>query len=182
MLASRIDIEIGFGYPERERFALVHGLLFGASMALVVPLVGRLFAQSTIWWPGLARVAPFVLAAIANYLIVEDVRSGHVFDTEHALPEIFVPVAVVLLVSARLGLHIAQPAAARHAWLWFSGILVAAVLALVAMVAIKAATDSGDFELDSPTNMLALAVIAIYAVAGPLDQRRHPASMPDPPC
>lgn len=81
-VADRFTSAIGIGNPEREHFALANALLFGGLMLIVVPFVGRLLGQSRVAWPGLMLALPFLLAALANYLIFEDVRSGHHFDTD----------------------------------------------------------------------------------------------------
>lgn len=36
-----------------------------------------------------------MLATVASY-VIEDARSGYVFDTDHALPDIFIPFAELL--------------------------------------------------------------------------------------
>jgi hypothetical protein len=171
MVASRITTEVGIADPEREHFALLHALLFGGLMLFVVPLIGRLFGQSRVAWPGMVLVLPFLLAALANYLIFEDVRSGHYFETDHALPEIFIPLAIVLLASAQVGRRVAAYPTARRGWFLLSALVAGALLVLVAMAFGKAATDSGDFELDSPATMLTLAIVAAYAAFAVLDDR-----------
>lgn len=170
-VASRITTEIGIADPEREHFALLQTLLFGAAMLFVVPFVGRLFRQSRATWPGMKLVLPFLLAALANYLIFEDVRSGSYFETDHAIPEIFIPLAVVLLASARVGRRVAVHLTARRRWFLLSAVVAGALLVLVAVAFGKAATDSGDFELDSPATMLTLAVAAAYAVSAIVGDR-----------
>lgn len=170
-VASRITSEIGIADPEREHFALLHALLFGGLMLFVVPFVGQLFGQSRVAWPGLVLVLPFLLAALANYLIFEDVRSGHYFETDHALPEIFIPLAVVLLASAHVGRRVAAHTTARRGWFLLSAAVAGALLILVAMTFGKAATDSGDFELDSPATMVTLGIVAAYAVFAVLGDR-----------
>jgi len=105
--ASRSTRDLGIATPEREHFALIQAVLFGASLLVVVPLVGRLLGEARTTWPGLPSTLPFLLAAITNYLIFEDVRSGHFFETDHALPEIFVPLAIALLGSAHVGCRVA---------------------------------------------------------------------------
>lgn len=170
-LASRITSEIGIADPEREHFALLQSLLLGAAMLIVVPFAGRLFGQSLVTWPGILLVLPFVLAALANYLIFEDVRSGSYFETDHALPEIFIPQAVVLLASALVGRRVAVHPSARRGWFLLSAVVAGALLVLVAMALGKAATDSGDFELDSLASMLTLAIVFAYALFAVLGDR-----------
>ncbi|MEX0626281.1 MAG: hypothetical protein WD402_07040 [Chloroflexota bacterium] len=170
-VASRITSEIGIADPEREQFALLQSLLFGAAMLFIVPFVGRRLGQSLLTWPGIVFVLPFALAALANYLIFEDVRSGSYFETDHAMPEIFIPLAVVLLASARVGRRVAVHPTARRRWFLLSAVVAGAVLILVAMAFGKAATDSGDFELDSPATILTLAIIAAYAVSAIVGDR-----------
>jgi hypothetical protein len=111
-------------------------------------------------------VLPFVLAAAASYVIFADSRSGFSFETDHALPEIFVPAGIALLAAADLGRRSATTEVARRAWSW---VVVAAGLVLLALVAItvsKVASGLGGmYRLDSPLTFAALALAGAYGVA-----------------
>jgi hypothetical protein len=165
LIANRVTSELGIGDRQREHFALVHGLLFGALMLVGIPLVGRLLGQSRSAWPGLARVAPFIFAAVMSYVIFEDVRSGSYFETDHALPEIFVAPAVTLVATARIGALLAARRVVRVGWSWITGVAAAILLVIVAMTAQKAAyAQGGMYQLDSAMTWLMLVIAAGYAV------------------
>ena len=115
-LASRLTIEIGIADPEREHFALIQAILFAASLVVAVPVSGRLLGEGRWAWPGPMIVLPFLLAAAASYVIFADNRSGFYFETDHAIPEIFVPAGIALLATADLGRRSATTAMARRAW------------------------------------------------------------------
>ena len=165
LLASRLEIDLGIADPEREHFALMQAVLFSASLLLAVPLAGRVVGQAHSTWPGVTATLPFLLAAAASYLLFEDVRSGHVFDTDHALPEIFVPLAIALLGSGHVGWRVAATDDGRRAWSWFSVVAALALLALVAMTVTKAAGGLGGMSaIDSPLTFAALAAAATYGL------------------
>lgn len=165
LIASRLTIDLGIADPEREHFALIQALLFGASLLVAVPFAGRMLGQGRSAWPGLVAILPFLLAAIANYLLFEDVRSGHFFETDHALPEIFVPVAIALLGSAHVAMRVAATDIGRRAWSWFSVAAALVLLAVVALTLRKAAAGLGGmFQLDSPLTFAVLIAAATYAV------------------
>lgn len=165
LVASRLTIELGIADPEREHFALIQALLFGGSILFAIPVAGRMLGQAHSTWPGLKATLPFVLAAIANYVLFEDVRSGHVFETDHALPEIFVPVAIALLGTGHVARHVATTDVGRRAWSWFSVAAALVLLVLVALTLRKASSGLGGmFQLDSPLTFAVLAVAAAYGV------------------
>lgn len=163
-VTSWVASEIGVGFPEREHFAVAEVLVGGLLMLVVVPAVGRLLGYPLHFWSGVASVPPILLAAVANYVIFEDVRSGHIFDTDHALPEIFIPLGVVLLASARIGRALANEDLARRAWTLVSRATAVLVVWLVALASIKMATSGGDFALDSPLTVLILVAVGVYAM------------------
>jgi len=163
-VTDRLTRAIGIGFPEREHFAFAEAMVGGLLMLSVVPVAGRVLGHRIGFWAGLAFVLPFLLAAVANYVIFEDVRSGLVFETDHALPEIFIPLGVVLLASARIGHQLAGEGVARRAWTWVSRVTAVLVLWIVALTAIKMATTGGDFALDSPLTIVVLVAVAAYAV------------------
>jgi hypothetical protein len=163
-VTSRVTSEIGVGFPEREHFAFAEALVGGLLMLLAVPVGGRVLGHRIGFWPGLAFVLPFLLAAVANYAFFEDIRSGHIFETDQALPEIFIPVTVILLASAGIGHRLAGEDLARRAWTWVSRVTAVLVLWLVGLTAIKMATTGGDFALDSPLTVVVLVAVAAYAV------------------
>lgn len=166
LAASRLTIDLGIADPEREHFALIQALLFGASLLVAVPLAGRLLGQAHSTWPGMIATLPFLLAAAASYLLFEDVRSGHLFDTDHALPEIFVPLAVALLGSAHLASRVAATDHGRRAWSWFSVVAAVVLLAVVALTFTKATAGLvGMFQIDSPLTFAVLAAAAAYGLA-----------------
>jgi hypothetical protein len=165
-IASRLTIELGIAFPEREHFALIQAVLFGASLLGAVPFAGRALGQAGSMWPGFGATLPFVLAAIVSYLLFADIRSGQVFETDHALPEVFVPLAIALLGTAQVAGRVAATDAGRRAWSWLSGVVGVAVLALVGLTMAKASAEVGGmFELDSPLSFAALAAAATYAIA-----------------
>ena len=166
MVASRLTIELGIAFPQREHFALVQAVLFGASLLGAVPFAGRVLGQAGSMWLGFGSALPFVLAAIVSYLLFADVRSRHVFETDHALPEVFVPLAIALLGTAQVARRVAATDAGRRAWSWLSGVAGFAVLALVGFTVAEASADRGGmFQLDSPLTFAALAAAATYAIA-----------------
>lgn len=165
LVASRLTIGLGIGMPEREQFAVIQAALFGASLIVAVPFAGRVLGQTSRIWPGLLATLPFLLAAIANYLLFEDVCSGHFFETDHALPEIFVPLAIAVLGSAHAAGRVAATDVGRRAWSWFSVVAAFTVLAFVGLTVAKASADLGDmFQVDSPLTFAALIAAAAYAV------------------
>ena len=164
LVTARVTSAIGVGYPEREQFAFAAAMVGGLLMLIVVPVAGRLLGNRIGFWPGLAFVVPFLLAAVANYVFFEDVRSGHIFETDHALPEIFIPPAVVLLASARIGHRLAGEDLARRAWTWVSRATAVLALCLVALTVIKMATTGGDFALDSSFTIVVLVAVAAYVL------------------
>ncbi len=121
--------------------------------------------QADSIWPGVAAVLPFLLAAITSYLVFEDVRSGHLFETDHALPEIFVPMAIALLASADVGRGVAATAVGRRAWSWFGVAAALVLLTFVASTLAKATAGLGGmFQLDAPLTFVTLGTAAAYAV------------------
>ncbi len=173
-LASRLTSEIGIADPEREHFALIQAILFAASLVVAVPVSGRLLGEGRWAWPGPMIVLPFLLAAAASYVIFADNRSGFYFETDHAIPEIFVPVGIALLATADLGRRSATTAIPRRAWSWIVGASGLVLLALVAMTVSKVASGlSGMNALDSPLTFAALALAGAYGVAGVLLQFRN---------
>lgn len=173
LVASRPTLDLGIAFPQREHFAVTRAMLFGASLLVAVPLAGRALGQATVMWPGLLATLPFVLAALLGYLIVEDVRGGGSYETDQALPEIFVPVAIALLASAGVGRRVAATEIGRRAWSWVTVGSAVAILALVVLSAAKASFGTSaptDVELgrstalDSPLTFAALAAAAAYAV------------------
>jgi hypothetical protein len=172
LVTSRVTSEIGVVYPEREHFAFAEAMVGGLLMLLVVPVAGRVLGHRIGFWPGLAFVLPFLLAAVANYVFFEDVRSGRILETDHALPEIFIPMAVVLLAAARIGHRLAADDLARRPWTWVSRATAALVLWLVGLTFIKMATTGGDFALDSPLTILVLVAVAVYVLVAVARLRR----------
>jgi hypothetical protein len=164
LVADRFASAIGAGSPEREQVALLATLLGGLGMLVVVPAAGWLAGIRAPTSPGWSFAAPVLLAAIANYAIFEDVRSGHVFDTDHALPEIFIPYAVLLIASAAIGHRLAGEGRARTAWAWVIRVTAAVTVGLIGLTAGKVAIGGGDFALDSPLTALILVAVGAYAV------------------
>lgn len=165
LAASRLTIDLGIADPEREHFALIQAVLFGVSLLLALPLAGRMLGQAHSTWPGLIATLPFLLAGAASYLLFEDVRSGHVFDTDHALPEIFVPVAIALLGSAHLARRVAATDQGRRAWSGFSVVAALVLLVFVALTLTKATAGLGGmFQIDSPLTFAVLAAAASYGL------------------
>lgn len=165
LAASRLTIDLGIAWPEREHFAAIQAALFGGSILVAVPLAGRLLGQADSMWPGVAAVLPFLLTAITSYLLFEDVRSGHLFETDHALPEILVPAAIALLASADVGRGVAATAVGRRAWSWFGVATALVLLTFVASTVAKASSGLGGmFQLDSPLTFVVLGTAAAYAV------------------
>lgn len=165
-VASRLTSELGIAFPEREHFAAIQALLFGASLLIAIPFVGRLLGQVRSGWPGVVVSLPFLLAAVASYLLFEDVRSGHLFETDHALPEIFVPMAIALLGSAHLAGRLAATAFGRRAWSWFSVAAAVVLLVFVALTVAEATAGLGGmFQLDSPMTFAVLTAAGAYAIA-----------------
>ena len=173
LVASRLTLDLGIAFPEREHFAFIHVVVFSASLLLAVPLAGRAVGQATVMWPGLLATLPFVLAALLSYLIVEDVRGGGRYETDHALPEIFVFIAIALLASAGVGRRVAATEIGRRAWSWVIVGSALAILVLVALTAVKVSMGTsstmdvglgGSTALDSPLTFAALAAAAVYAI------------------
>lgn len=163
LTASRLTTDLGIADPEREHFALIQAVLFGASLLVALPLAGRVLGQARSTWPGVIATLPFLLAAAASYLLFEDVRSGDVFETDHALPEIFVPLAIALLGSAHLAWRVAATDDGRRAWSWFSVAAALVLLAFVALTLTKAtAGHGGMFQIDSPLTFAVLTAAATY--------------------
>jgi len=168
-LASRVTTEIGIAFPEREHFALIQASLFTASLMVAVPLTGRLLSQARWVWPGLMILLPFLLAVAGSYVIFADNRSGFIFETDHALPEIFVPAGIALVAAADLGRRSAAAAMARRVWVWTVVGGAVLLLALVAMTVAKVVSGMmGMYRLDSPITFAALALAGAYAVAAVL--------------
>ncbi len=166
MVASRLTIDLGIADPEREHFALIQAVLFGASLLVTVPHAGRFVGLVHAVWPGALATLPFLLAAVASYILFEDVRSGHIFETDHALPEIFVPMAIALLGASHVAVRVAATDIGRRAWSWGS---IAAALLLLGFIALTmekvSAGLGGMFKLDSPLTFAALIAAGAYAVA-----------------
>jgi hypothetical protein len=170
-LASRLTSEIGIADPEREHFALIQAILLAASLVVAVPLTGRLLGEGRWVWPGPMVVLAFVLAAAASYVIFADSRSGFYFETDNALPEVFVPAGIALLAAADLGRRSATTEVARPAWSWVVAAAGLVLLALVAMTVSKVASGLGGmYRLDSPLTFAALALAGAYGVAALLFQ------------
>jgi hypothetical protein len=158
--------------PERERVIGAAVLLGGLLMLAVVPFTGRVLGQVDRLWPGWRLAAPILLAALAAYVIVADVRSGASFETDHALPEIFLPYAVVLLASAAVGRHLARHEPGRRGWTWVVWAAAGLVVLLIGLALAKMATQGGDAVLDSPVTVATLAATGAYAVVAVLRARR----------
>lgn len=165
LIASRLTMELGIAYPEREQFALIQALLFSASLLVAIPLAGRLLGQACSVWPGFIATLPFLLAAMASYALFQDVRSGHIFETDHALPDIFVPMAIALLGTGHVGGRVAATDPGRRAWSWFSVAAGLILLVFVALTLSKATAGLGGmFQLDTPPTFALLFMAAGYAV------------------
>ena len=166
MVASRLTIGLGTADPEREHFAVIQALLLGASLFVAVPFAGRVLGQVRSVWPGVIATLPFLLAAVANYVLFEDVRSGYFFETDHALPEVFVPMAIALLGASHVAVSVAATEIGRRVWTWFSAAAALLLLAFVALTMVKASAGLGGmFQLDSPLTFAALIAAGAYAVA-----------------
>lgn len=161
--ASSITSALGVGFPEREHFAVVAAMLGGLLVLLVVPLTARLLGHRVALGAGWTFALPILLAATAAFVIFEDVRSGFVFETDHALPEIFIPSAVLLLAAAATG-HRLGGGPARRAWAWVARGTAALTIVVIGLTAAKMATTGGDFALDSPLTALVLVVVGAHAV------------------
>jgi hypothetical protein len=165
-LASWLTSQIGMADPEREHFALIMAIMFAASLMATVPLTGRLLGEGRWVWPGRLIVVAFALAAAASYVIFADSRSGFYFDTDQALPEIFVPVGIALLASADLGRLSATTDLSRRAWSWVVFVAGLVLLALVATTVSKVAGGAmGMYRLDSPLTFALLALAGAYGLA-----------------
>ena len=164
MAASSFTSAIGVGDPEREHFAIVNTLLGGLLMLTAVPISGRLLGHRIALWADWLSAMPVLLAAVAAYVSFEDVRSGFYFETDQALPEIFIPYAVILLASAAIGHRLAGGHPARRAWAWVAWGTAAVTILLIGLTAAKMTTSGGEFALDSPMTALVLAVVGAYAV------------------
>lgn len=165
-VASWLTSQVGVADPEREHFALIMAIMFAASLTAAVPLTGRLLGEGRWVSPGPLIVSAFALAAAASYVIFADSRSGSYFDTDQALPEIFVPMGIALLASANLGHLSATTDRSRRAWSWVVVVAGLVLLALVAMTVSKIAGGAmGMYRLDSPLTFAALALAGAYGVA-----------------
>lgn len=111
------------------------------------------------------KVLPFVLAPVLAYLVFDDVRSGSYFETDHALPEIFIPLGLALIGSARVGYRAAIDRSGLQAWSWAMCVAALSVTALVVATIAKMLSQSGgDSQLDSPATIAGLAVAGAYAI------------------
>jgi hypothetical protein len=155
-VADWLTRSFGVGQPEREHFAVVAVLIGGAVMLPAVPLIGRLLGRRPPLWAGWRFAAPIVLAAATAFALFEDVRSGHQFETDHALPEIFLPYAVILLASAAIGHWLSGSGAG---WTWLIRGTAALTVVLIGLTVAKMATTGGDFALDSPLTAAVLVLI-----------------------
>ena len=165
MLASWLTMDRDLVYPEREYFALLHSVLLGGSLLVAVPLAGLALGPVRLIRPAILACVPFLLVAAASYVLVEDVRSGHVFETDHALPEIFVPVALALVGTTEVGVRLAATNVGRRAWAGVSLAAAGVLLALIAGSIQKAVAGLGGmYQLDSPASFVILAVAAGYAL------------------
>ena len=164
-LVSVASADINFAYPQREHFAALVMTLLGTSLLLTIPIAGRILGGARFAWPTWTTVLPFLLAPVLAYLIFEDVRSGTYFETDHALPEIFIPLSLALIGSARVGYGAAIDRSGLQAWSW---VMVAAALSVTALVAATIekilSQTGGDSQLDSPATFAGLAVAGAYAV------------------
>ena len=165
MAASSVTNAIGIGYPEREHFAVVATLLGGFLTLAAVPASGRLIGLRVPLWAGWDPLAAILLAAVAAFALFEDVRSGLYFETDHALPEIFLPYAVILLASCAMGHRLAGGRPAATAWPWLARVTSVVTVGLIGLTAAKmVAFGGGDFALDSPLTVVVLAAIGVYVV------------------
>lgn len=165
-LASWLTSQLQMADPEREHFALIQAIMFAASLTVAVPLTGRLLGEGR--WVRLRPmvVLAFALAAAAGYIIFADSRSGSYFETDQALPEIFVPLGIALLATADLGRLSAATDGSRHVWSWAVVAAGLVSLALVAMTISKIAGDAmGMYRLDSPLTFTVLALAGAYGLA-----------------
>lgn len=164
-VASRLTAELGIADPEREHFALVAATLLTQALLATVPPLGFLLRLARTAWPGLVAIVLFALAAILNYLVFEDSRSGHYFDTDHALPALFVPIAIALLATAELGRHVAVLAPARRAWEWVSAGTGLLVIGLVIITFQRNVGDAGGMDrIDQPLTVITLVFAAACAL------------------
>ena len=163
--AAWISSQLGIAEPEREHFALLNAILLSLSLLAAIPWIGRLLGEGRLVSPGVLVVLAFTLAAGSAYVIFEDQRSGLVFDTDRALQEILVPVAIALLASTDLGRRSATTPRSRHAWSWAGLVGGLIVLSLVALTAGKVIGNAmGMSRLDSPLTFAALALAAVYGI------------------
>lgn len=164
-LVSVITADIDFADPQREHFAAIVATLFGISLLVTIPIAGGILGVGRLVWPAWATLLPFVLASVLAYLVFEDVRSGSYFETDHALPEIFIPVGLALIGSARVGHRSAIDGSSRWAWSWVMSVAGLGVMALVIATILKILSQGGgDSPLDSPATFAGLAVAGAYAI------------------
>jgi hypothetical protein len=165
-LASWLTTQLPMADPEREHFALIQSIMFAASLTAAVPLTGRLLGEGRWVWPGPMIVAAFALAIAASYIMFADSRSGSYFDTDQALPEIFVPLGIALLATADLGRISATTHGSRRAWSWILVTTALVLLVLVAMTVSKIAGGAmGMYRLDSPLTFAVLGLAGAYGLA-----------------
>ncbi len=169
--ADRLASALGVGFPERELVVCAAVLLGGLLMLAVVPVAGRFLALVDRLWAGWRLTAPLLLAGFAAYIFVADVRSGAIFETDHALPEILLPFGVVLLASAAVGHRVARESSARRGWIWMTRVIAGLIAILLVLTAAKLPGSGGNYALDSPITLATLAAIGAYAAVAVLRAR-----------
>ena len=177
-VVSVITVDIDFARPQREHFAALVATLFGISLLVTIPIAGTILGAARLGWPTSATILPFALASVLAYLIFEDGRSGGYFETDHALPEIFIPVGLALIGSARVGYGAAIDRTGRWAWSRAMGFAGLSVMAVLIATILKINTQGGgDSPLDSPATFAGLAVAGAYAIVTMFDGSR-PVAVP----
>jgi hypothetical protein len=175
-VASRVTSDLGVADPEREHFALIAAALSGLALLAAVPRIGRALGQTNAAWPAPMAVPAFVFASWLAYLVVEDSRSGHIFETDHALPELLVPMAVQLLAMTDIGRLAAGAEPARRAWEWTAALAGMLLIGLVALAVSSMLVEGGMYSFDQPITYAAVAVAGAYgllAVCRPVVVRRR---------
>jgi hypothetical protein len=125
-----VALELGIGEPEREPFALLHGLLFGGIMLVGIPRVGRILGESPRCLAG-ARSHGAIRVRRRDELgglrgrLIRQLRDGPYPAGDLVSP------ATTLLASTRTGAWLAAHRVARIGWSWITGAAAAILLVIV---------------------------------------------------
>jgi hypothetical protein len=155
--------QTGVAGIRREWVLAAAAATWASALLIAARLTGRLLrttdhARNPRVWDAI----PLILAIVAAYAIAAAVRAQGGpeggFETDHALPQLLVPVALLFVGAIEICHRLADPAAAPQAWR-IGRIAAWATL----MIAAAATLTSAGIAMNAPGSAFAVGIAAAYA-------------------